>query len=230
MYKRQEEDLVDLMTLTAEPGVVGGLPANGLNFGAATNAEAILDQPYQFDFYDGGGLDIAFLGLAQVQASGNLNVSNFNGHLAGAGGFISISQNTKRLVFVGTFCAGKLDLEIINGQIHIKSETGIKKFIKQVDQITFNGRDAYERKQSVLYITERCVFRLEENGIELVEIAPGIDLNRDILAFMDFKPMISNHLEIMDARIFSEKSMCLKNDLIKQHVLKVQHLYLEERK
>lgn len=225
-----EEDLVDLMTLTAEPGVVGGLPANGLNFGAATNAEAILDQPYQFDFYDGGGLDIAFLGLAQVQASGNLNVSNFNGHLAGAGGFISISQNTKRLVFVGTFCAGKLDLEIINGLINIKSETGIKKFIKQVDQITFNGRDAYERKQSVLYITERCVFRLEENGIELVEIAPGIDLNRDILAFMDFKPMISNHLEIMDARIFSEKSMCLKNDLIKQHVLKVQHLYLEERK
>jgi len=209
-----EENLVDLMTLTAEPGVVGGLPASGLNFGASTNAEAILDQPYQFDFYDGGGLDIAFLGLAQADAQGHVDVSQFNAHLAGAGGFINISQNTQRVVFMGTFGAGHLDARVLNGKLSIACEAETKKFVNAVEQITFNGTDAFARKQSVVYVTERCVFRLTATGPELIEIAPGINLEVDILPLMGFRPAISPHLHFMDARIFNEAPMGLRQDLL----------------
>ncbi len=212
-----EEDLVDLMTLTAEPGVVGGLPASGLDFGAATNAEAILDQPYQFDFYDGGGLDIAFLGMAQVDSKGNLDVSLFNGHLAWAGGFINISQNTKRLVFMGTFSAGNLELEIMDGTLTIRHEAAVRKFINQVEQITFNGEDSVARNQTVIYITERCVFSLTKFGLELVEIAPGIDLDRDILKLMDFRPKLAKQIIKMDKRIFREYPMGLRSEIISDH-------------
>jgi propionate CoA-transferase len=210
-----EENVVDLMTLTAEPGVVGGLPASGLNFGAATNAEAILDQPYQFDFYDGGGLDIAFLGLAQVDAQGHVDVSRFNNHLAGAGGFINISQNTQRLVFMGAFCAGHQDTQVLDGKLSLLCEGETKKFVNAVEQITFNGMDAITREQSVLYVTERCVFRLKAGGLELIEIAPGLDLDIDILARMGFRPAISPHLRCMDARIFGEPPMSLRADLLR---------------
>ena len=219
-----EECLVDLMTLTAEPGVVGGVPASGLNFGAAMNAEAILDQPYQFDFYDGGGLDIAFLGMAQVDSKGNLDVSNFNGHLAGAGGFISISQNTQRIVFVGTFCAGHLEVQVSEGGLSIKKEADVRKFIKTVEQITFNGLDAFKRKQYVLYVTERCVFRLSEDGLELIEIAPGIDIENDILRLMDFRPKLCPFIKKMDKRIFKEVPMSLREDLLSAHRLLRLHL------
>jgi propionate CoA-transferase len=224
-----EEDMVDLMTLTAEPGVIGGLPASGLNFGAATNAEAILDQPYQFDFYDGGGLDIAFLGLAQADAKGNIDVSRFDDHLAGAGGFISISQNTQRLVFVGTFCAGHLDAQVQAGKLTITFEAGVKKFVAAVEQITFNGTDALNRRQSVLYVTERCVFRQTEAGPELIEIAPGIDLERDILALMDFRPAISPQLKLIDARIFCEVPMALRQDMLSAHRIRTPHTPEEPR-
>jgi propionate CoA-transferase len=209
-----EENVVDLMTLTAEPGVVGGLPASGLNFGAATNAEAILDQPYQFDFYDGGGLDIAFLGLAEVDAKGNVDVSRFNQHLAGAGGFINISQNTQRVVFVGTFCAGHLDAKVLKGQLSITCEADTKKFVNAVEQITFNGRDAVTRQQSILYVTERCVFRLTSAGLELIEVAPGINLEIDILSRMGFRPALSPHLKTMDARIFGKAPMSLRKYML----------------
>jgi propionate CoA-transferase len=209
-----EENLVDLMTLTAEPGVVGGLPASGLNFGAATNAEAILDQPYQFDFYDGGGLDIAFLGLAQVDTKGHVDVSQFNDHLAGAGGFINISQNTQRVVFMGTFCAGPFDAQVMNGKLTIACEAGTKKFVNAVEQITFNGTDAFARHQSVLFVTERCVFRLTAAGPELIEVAPGINLEVDILPLMGFRPAISPQLCCMDVRIFSEAPMSLRKDML----------------
>jgi propionate CoA-transferase len=213
-----EENVVDLMTLTAEPGVVGGLPASGLNFGAATNAEAILDQPYQFDFYDGGGLDVAFLGLAQVDVNGHVDVSRFNGHLAGAGGFINITQNTQRVVFVGTFGAGHSETRVEAGNLVVMHEADVKKFVKAVEQITFNGVDAVQRQQSVLFVTERCVFRLTQAGMVLIEIAPGIDVERDILAHMDFRPSLSPLLKRMDARIFCEAPMSLRNDLLDAHV------------
>ncbi len=209
-----EEKIIDLITLTAEPGVIGGIPASGIDFGAATNTQAVIDQPYQFDFYDGGGLDAAFLGLAQVDRTGNLNVSKFGPKLAGAGGFINISQNAKKVIFVGTFGAGKLRVAAEDGKLRILEEAMAKKFVEAVEHVTFSGAYATARGQPALYVTERCVFALRPGGLELVEVAPGIDIERDILARMDFKPQIPRDLALMDARIFREGVMDLRNDLV----------------
>ena len=198
-----EEKIIDLIILTTEPGTIGGIPAGGLSFGAAVNAQAVIDQPYQFDFYDGGGLDIAVLGMAQIDAEGNVNVSRFGPRLAGAGGFINISQNARRLVFVGSFQAGR-------------GETATRKFVREVEHRTFSAREALRRGQPVQYVTEHCVFGLHEEGLELLEIAPGVDLERDILAHMDFRPRIAPALRTMDPALFGDAPLGLRERLLER--------------
>ncbi|HUP29157.1 MAG TPA: acyl CoA:acetate/3-ketoacid CoA transferase [Usitatibacter sp.] len=208
-----EERVLSHLTLTAEPGVIGGVPQSGLDFGAAVNTEAIIDQNQQFDFYDGGGLDMACLGMAEVDAEGHVNVSRFGPKLAGAGGFINITQKARRVVFAGTFTAGGLQVVLDGGHVVIRKEGRNRKFVKRVEQITFNGAYAAECGQPVLYVTERCVFRRDLGGMELIEVAPGIDIERDILAQMDFEPIIRNPVP-MDARIFRDEPMQLDETLL----------------
>jgi len=198
-----EEKILEYLTLTAEPGVIGGMPCNGLNFGAAVNTDAIIDQPSQFDFYDGGGLDCAFLGMAQIDLKGNVNVSKFGTKLAGAGGFINISQNAKKVVFMGTFSAEGLTVDIHDDHIKIIKEGKTRKFIEQVEHITFSGFHAASQSKPILYVTERCVFQLSTDGLELIEIAPGIDLDKDIIRQMEFTPKISSKLKLMNRKIYS---------------------------
>jgi len=208
-----EERVLAHLTLTAEPGIIGGVPQSGLDFGAAVNSEALIHQNQQFDFYDGGGLDLACLGMAEVDAEGHVNVSRFGPRLAGAGGFINITQNARRVIFAGTFTTGGLEIAVEDGRLRIVKEGRHRKFVRKVEQITFNGAYAAEKGQEVLYVTERCVLRRGPGGLEVVEIAPGIDLERDVLGQMDFKPSAADP-KPMDARIFREEPMQLEESLL----------------
>jgi propionate CoA-transferase len=208
-----EENLLQHITLTAEPGIIGGLPQGGLDFGAAINPSAVIAQNQQFDFYDGGGLDLACLGMAQADGAGNVNVSRFSGRFAGAGGFINITQNARRLLFAGTFTAGGLKVAALEGRLEVLQEGRAPKFVEAVEEITFNGELAAAGGQPVLYVTERCVFRLTREGLELAEVAPGVDVEKDIVELMAFRPLIRDP-KPMDARIFRREPMGLDAALL----------------
>jgi propionate CoA-transferase len=199
-----EEGVADQLTLSVESGVNGGVPAQGGDFGLAYNPQSIIEQTAQFDFYDGGGLDASFLGLAQTDRHGNVNVSKFNGRPVGCGGFVNITRSTRKLVFCGTFTAGGLKVAVGDGKLTILQEGKAQKFIERVEQLTFNGHDAALRKQEVVFVTERAVFRLTEAGLALTEIAPGVDLERDVLAHMGFRP-IADDVRTMDPALFSDR-------------------------
>ena len=208
-----DEHISHLLTLTVESGVVGGIPSTGADFGTGVNMDAVIDESQQFDFYDGGGLDMACLGMAECDAAGNVNVSRFGGRLTGAGGFINISQNARLVVFVGTFTGAGLKVAVENGKLRILEEGRQRKFLRQVEQITFNGQYAYDRGKPVYYVTERCVFCRVRRGLALIEVAPGIDVARDILPHMDFEPIIGEY-GVMDNRIFSPDPMNLEAELL----------------
>jgi propionate CoA-transferase len=187
-----EEKISDRIVLTVDPGLFGGVPLSGYGFGASLNYVASIDHAAQFDFIDGGGLDIACLGFAECDGEGNVNASRFSGRVAGCGGFINISQNSRKVVFVGTFTSGGLQTRITDGQLHILEEGKHSKFVQSVGQVTFAGPRAGREGRNVLYVTERCVFALRENGLELTEVAPGIDIEKEILDLLPFRPVITD--------------------------------------
>jgi len=196
------EGVTDMLTLTTEVGGVGGVPAGWPNFGMTYNAEAFVCHPNMFDWYDGGGIDQAFLGMGEVDKFGNVNVSKFNGRPIGCGGFINITTASKKVVYCGTFTTGGLKVTATDGKVQILQEGNHKKFLDHVEQITFSGKYAAKAKKPILYVTERAVFELIDGEVTLVEIAPGIDLEKDILPHMDFKPRISPDLKLMPEEIF----------------------------
>lgn len=205
-----EEGFSGDITLSIECGIFGGVPLGGLRICSAHNPDAILSHVNTFDIYDGGGCDVAVLGAAEMDQLGNVNVSKFNGRMVGPGGFINITQSSQNVAFVGTFTAGGNKFEIGNGKLKIVQEGKYIKFKKKVEQITFSGEYAAETGKNILYITERAVFKLVKGGIELIEIAPGVDLEKDVLAHMEFKPLISSDLKLMDERIFMNQPMGMK--------------------
>lgn len=217
-----EEGILGQVTFTVEQGHIGGTPVGGSDFGMAINPQASIDAGHQFDWYDGGGLDIAVLSFAQLDQFGNVNVGRFEGRIPGVGGFINISQGAKRLVFVGTMVVG--GAYEVGGDIPITvPEAGKHKLVKEVEQISFSATQAISSGQPVTYVTERAVFVLTEDGIELTEIAPGLDLEQDVLAHMDFRPRISDELSEMDGRLFANRCMGLtlpsETDLTTEGVL-----------
>lgn len=218
----QQEEILNQITFMIEQGPIDGVITTGLNFGAMYNPAAIIDDGYQFDAFHGGLLDICFLGFAQVDQSGNVNASRFGKILTGCGGFIDISQHAKKVVFCGSF-ATKTEIEENEGSIRLTNKGKNRKFIQEVEQITFNGKYALSKGQEVIYCTERAVFRLTPEGLELIEIAPGIDLQEDILQMMDFRPKIAEDLQLMDQNIFTRKSLDLKSIIAhgKSHTYRV---------
>ncbi|WP_414447133.1 acyl CoA:acetate/3-ketoacid CoA transferase [Burkholderia sp. 22PA0099] len=211
-----EEGLLDSVVLTNEQGLIGGAPITGRDSGGAQNFSAMIEQTSQFDFYDGGGLDLAFLSFAEVDAKGNVNVSRFGDKIVGVGGFINISQNAKRVIFSGTLTAGDLDVQWEGGRTHIVREGKHRKFVNSLEQICYSAALAHGKGNTALFVTERAVFRVNAEGLELIEVAPGIDIERDIFAQMDFRTPIARDVREMDARLFSADLMGIAGETLRR--------------
>jgi len=213
-----EEKIQDLVTLAIDPGVFGGVPQGGLDFGAAVNHQAVIDHAAAFDFINGGGLDTVFLGVGQVDGFGNVNVSRFSNRLAGCGGFINLTQRTHNVVFLTTFSSGGLETEVTSGGITILTEGRVAKFVEAVEQITFSGGLARDRGQHVLYVTERCVFQLGERGLDLIEVAPGIDVQSQILDLLPFDVEVGDDVAISDKALYEEQNIGLRGRMLDTHI------------
>ena len=209
-----EEGISENIYLSVESGPTGGVPIGGIVFGASVNPDSVIATPEQFDAYNGGSLNMGIVGLAEVDKYGNVNVSKFGTRVTGPGGFINITQSTHKMIFMGTFMAGDFEEEIKDGKLVINKDGDKKKFVDKVQQITFSAEQAIKNNQEILYVTERCVFKLTKEGVTLIEIAPGVDLEKDILANMEFKPIISKDLKLMDERIFQDKKMNIKAEFL----------------
>ena len=209
-----EEGISDYIYLSVESGPTGGVPIGGVVFGASVNPDSLIPTSEQFDAYNGGSLDMAIVGLAEVDKEGNVNVSKFGTRVTGPGGFINITQSTKRIIFMGTFTAVNLEEKVEDGKLVITKEGEKHKFVDRVEQITFSAKEAIKDNREVLYVTERGVFKLTDKGIMLIEIAPGVDLEKDILNNMSFKPLISDNLKTMDTRIFKDEKMNIKEEFL----------------
>ena len=208
-----EEEIYKDITLTVEAGVIGGIPGSDLNFGSAINPKSIIDQPYQFDFYDGGGLDVAFLSFAEIDKNGNVNVSRFGNRNDGAGGFINIAQGAKKVVFSGTLTGGGLSTSIVKGNLKINKEGKNKKFVNRVNQITFSSKDGIKRGQTILFNTDRGLFKIINGKITLIEVARGVRIKEDIIDQIPFKINISKNLKKMSKNIYYEKKIGLKKNI-----------------
>ena len=206
-----QEEVIDRFTLTVEVGAIGGTPAFGMNFGASTNPDAIVPTPNQFDFYDGGGNDLTFVGFAQVDATASVNVSKLKDRIPGLGGFLNVTQGAKKVVFCGAFSTGDAQLEIHEGKLKVVQEGSTKKFVRSLEQMSFNSASSADKGQEVLLVTERAVFRLRAGNLELVEVAPGLDPEKDIFPMMEFRPAVSASLRTMDPLIFQDRSLGLAN-------------------
>ncbi len=208
-----EEDIIGLIVLTNEQGFVGGAPLTGPDSGTAQNYDAVVDQPYQFDFYDGGGLDLAFLSFVEVDPQGSVNISRFGDKIVGIGGFINISQNAKHVVFSGTFTAGGLEVACADGMLKIVKEGQHKKFVERIECISYSAPFAAKEGRTAVFVTERAVLKAVSGALEVIEIAPGIDLERDVLRHMAFRPRVASDLKVMDKRLFSPAPMNFRADM-----------------
>jgi propionate CoA-transferase len=208
-----EENIVDRIVLTNEQGFVGGAPLTGPDSGTAQNYDAVVDQPYQFDFYDGGGLDLAFLSFVEVDHQGSVNISRFGDKIVGVGGFINISQNAKHVIFSGTFTAGGLEVTCVDGTLKIVKEGQHRKFVERIECISYSAPFAVKEGRTAIFITERAVLKAVSGALEVIELAPGIDLERDVLRHMSFLPRVASDLKLMDKRLFSPAPMNLRDDM-----------------
>jgi propionate CoA-transferase len=208
-----EEGVSDLVTLTVDPGVFGGVPQSGLDFGGSVNHQAVIDHATAFDFIDGGGLDAVFLGVAQVDRHGSVNVSRFSDRLAGCGGFINLTQRTAKVVFMTTFTSGGLEATVTPNGLDITTEGTISKFVSEVEQVTFSGELARSRGQDVLILTERCVIKLEPEGLALIEVTPGVDIESQILDLLPFEVRSDSVVE-SDRSLFAQGPMGLRAQML----------------
>jgi len=200
----REEKLESNVTITVESGIYGGLQAGGVDFGIGKNLSAMISHQDQMLYYNGAGVDITYMGAGELDINANVNATKLGTQCTGAGGFIDITQNARHVVFCSTFTAKGLVVKIENNKLEIVQEGKVKKLVNNVNQISYNGRLALKQNQKMHFVTERAVFELTPEGLELIEIAPGIDLKKDILEHMEFSPIVSKNLKIMDIELFKE--------------------------